>query len=189
MLFKTKITILPEPEMKDSGVVLLETLLRWDDTEEQIGFLGQVGRGSQEPAIAQLSLLDIETGVALHKELGILSNFLKNTIYFIIILKKAYFEKTHMRSKPFDVTVWTARKHQRFIGSREHGILEERTTGYAAIQDCLVVLDFRIGSQVGALFSQLEMYFALKNNLQKIEKKKYPESSLYVQILYYFKET
>lgn len=63
--------------MKDARVILLETLFWGNDAEEQIRFLGQVGCGSQEPAIAQLSLLDIEARVALHKELGILSDFLE----------------------------------------------------------------------------------------------------------------
>jgi len=44
------ITILPEAEMKDASIILLETLFRWYHAEEKIGFLGQIRSGSQKPA-------------------------------------------------------------------------------------------------------------------------------------------
>lgn len=55
------------PKMKYTSILVSKALIIRYNTEEQFGVQSQIGNSSQEPAVSQFSLLDVETRITFHE--------------------------------------------------------------------------------------------------------------------------
>ena len=60
--------VLPEPEEEDAGVVVCEGLAGREDVLQPVPLVGQAGEGGQEPAVAELALVDVVPGGPVYVE-------------------------------------------------------------------------------------------------------------------------
>lgn len=122
--------------MENSGVAVFEAVIVAHDSEEKLGILSQISGRSQQPAIAELSLLYVEAGVAFDEELRVVANF--------------------HRSQPFVATVSTTRVEQTLIGAWEFGIFKKSSRVEALLTYCVEILDIRLTANSTRLFTDLK---------------------------------
>ena len=67
----------PEAELEDARVAAVEVLVVRDDLLEAGGRLDEVGEGGEEPAVADLALVDVEAVGLAHEHLGIVADLLQ----------------------------------------------------------------------------------------------------------------
>lgn len=95
--------------MKNASISILEILIIWHHAEEQLRVLCERCSRGQQPAIAQLPLLNVEPGITLDEELRIVGDF--------------------HRTQPFNWAVGTSGELYGRIDGWKVGILEKFAVG------------------------------------------------------------
>lgn len=112
--------------MENSGVAVLEAVIVANDSEEELVVLSQVSGSGQQPAIAEFSLLHVETGVTLDKELRIVAHL--------------------TWAQPLIAAVGATRVEQTLVSARELGILEKSPGVEALLAQSVKVLHISLAA-------------------------------------------